>query len=174
MADTLQAVQWTLAQSCALRTDGAVSDPRAALACTSRAQIYADALMRSTHGRGIHGDVCITSYTLVDSPKSQNITDALRYPSSGFIVSREFANVGGVDELAALCRACPANATPDRLAGCAGFLCQDPESTATQEQLDRIIGSGCRSVPEDGTLVVQLLATFSTITTGLGTASADS
>ncbi len=65
--------------------------------------------------------------------------DALRYPSSGFIVSQEFRNVGGVVGLTELCRACPANATPEGLAGCAGLLWEDPESANLQEQLERII-----------------------------------
>ncbi|MGD9647232.1 MAG: hypothetical protein AB7U73_16085 [Pirellulales bacterium] len=55
------------------------------------------------------------------------------------MISREFALVGGVEKLAAMCDSCPANATPQRLAGCAGTIYRPPESQDTQSQLDGIV-----------------------------------
>jgi hypothetical protein len=139
MADTFQVVRWTLALSCPLRVDGAVSDPVKAFACTAQARTYFEASSRSTRGLDVQGDICVTACELVQTPERQAIGDALRYPCSGFVVSQEFANVGGADALTALCRACPANATPEGLAGCAGVLWEDPESTGLQAQLEQII-----------------------------------
>jgi hypothetical protein len=82
--------------------------------------------------------VCVTSYTTAQAP--ERLKDrSFTYPCDGFVIPDAFRDLGGAAGVLAMCGACPANAHPDRPAGCAGTLYQYPESAETQEQLERII-----------------------------------
>ena len=139
MADTLQAVTWTLAQSCALRRDGpAVTDPVGAIMCVRGAQLYSRYRRRREHGFGIFGDVCVTSHTSATVPAGVEPPHAA-YPCGGFVIRDEFAPLGGADRLVAMCASCPANTSGDDPAGCAGSFYESPGSAQLQRRLERII-----------------------------------
>ena len=138
MADTIQVVSWSLAQSCKLRTGDAAHETEAAFAAVGRAATYASYVGRPRGEFGLFGDVCVTSYTSAQVPPGLKGTRAA-FPCGGFVLSESFRGVGGTGGLEAMCRACPANANGDRPAGCAGTIYQDPDSPATQAQLEAIL-----------------------------------
>ncbi|HWE96516.1 MAG TPA: hypothetical protein VG269_21320 [Tepidisphaeraceae bacterium] len=139
MADTRQIVRWALEQTCGLRPAAAMCDPAEALNCTERASAFSEYTVQKGQGFGLLGDVCVTRYASAPTFKRFKGGGVLGYPHSGFVVSREFERVGGVEGLVNMCRRCPANATPARPAGCAGVILQNPDSPQRQQKLEGII-----------------------------------
>ena len=142
MADTMQVVRWALKQSCALRTTAeAAREPSEALDAIAKARTISRYMGHASKGFGIYGDICVTSYTFasIEGPLSIRKAPTWHYPSSGFVVSKEFAGVGGLQGLVKMCQECPANTQSPRPAGCAGTIYQNPEWPAVQEQFEGII-----------------------------------
>jgi hypothetical protein len=138
MSDTIQIVHWALEQACGLRSAEAVCDPVQALGRTMRAAMFSENVVERGQGCGLLGDVCVTSYVYAQTFERFKGGGVLGYPHSGFVVSREFESVGGVEGLVNMCRQCPANATPARPAGCAGMI-SNGGSAEAQRQLESII-----------------------------------
>ncbi len=145
MADTIQCVQWALDQQCLLRHPGAEEDigksvPSHAIDAIARANFYGRGLgKKQRDGFGVYGDVCVTSHSYGARPGGRKAGLMPKVPASGFIASKEFAPCGGTAALAAMCRACPANAQPATIAQCAGTLEQWPASPETEAQLQGIV-----------------------------------
>lgn len=93
-------------------------------------------MAQKSWGFGVCGDICVTGCVYAKTPRNLVRGRGVRYPCSGFVISEELARVGGVEGLAAMCKQCPANVTPDRPAGCAGTISLRPGSAETQQQLD--------------------------------------
>lgn len=140
MADTLQIVQWTLEMRCQLRVDEAsVKCPEKASISVSSARTYSKALREANDGFGIYGDVLVSSYMYGKRPDGRKSDKNTCYPASGFVISKEFARLGGTDKLFEMCAICPANARRHEIARCVGAVHQRPWSSETEEQLQRII-----------------------------------
>ena len=116
MADTQQVVLWCLDYGCALRTGAGESEPGKALTQTARARSVSRDRSDKKNAAGIFGDVYVSGYIAWRGGPHRRKP----YPSDGFVISREFAQIGGVEGLQALCAACPANTMPDHSAGCIG------------------------------------------------------
>jgi hypothetical protein len=154
MADTLQAVQWALEQSCRLRTGKAVDDINGAAAAVSVASAYGRGLAKPDSRFGILGDVLIRSLRGAMLPQrlvppSRSASDRILgrgkardwpcsdIPHEGFIISEKFKDLGGPLGLQDMCRDCPANAGRPFPAGCVGWLL--PCSTDSEGDLKTII-----------------------------------
>lgn len=108
MANTSQAVHWTLAQQCTMRIGPDWSNPKVANAQLSTIKVH------SEFQGEVLDDIWITSHTLNGSIEIPN----------GYIVSKTFAEYGGLSLVESQCHVCPANTRlhPDfkGLAGCTG------------------------------------------------------
>jgi len=135
MADTIQVVLWALGQKCPLRETADWENPVSAIKSLSDYKTYSR-LHERKGGFGVFGDVCVTSVTPTLASETKKFYD---YPADGFVLSPQFAAVGGLSALHRLCGACPANTDKDGLAGCTGSFHQDIYSKGLQEQLDRLI-----------------------------------
>lgn len=123
---------WTLENRCALRaSDESTVSPNAALNAVQRARAI------PLDGSGIFGDIFVELYTIVDRPEGE-LRGQIQYPSSGFVISKEFAATGGVEGLATMCHSCPANSDASKIARCAGFLGQPP-SQEIERRLREVI-----------------------------------
>ncbi|HEY4328118.1 MAG TPA: hypothetical protein VGN88_00155 [Phycisphaerae bacterium] len=159
MADTLQIIQWTLEQACALRTQDAIHNISAAGIAVGRARSLAESAARPEGQYGIFGGIYVTGTTDATVPehlhsRTRTILDRLfdrgtentsqkvicsDYPESGYIIADEFKQLGGLEGLKAMCRNCPANAGEPIPAGCAGYLRQRPWCHETQGYLEKIV-----------------------------------
>src|SRR5215217_5033898 len=140
MADTVQVVLWALGQGCPLRQGDAGTDPVKACVGVAKAQVYARFKCDpSAVGYYIVGDVCVTGRTSYPLLFERFRGRASAYPTSGFVISDAFRDVGGGAGLTAMCTGCPANTTWRRPAGCAGTFYKSPDDPQTQEQLERTI-----------------------------------
>lgn len=142
MADTIQLVQWALGQTCSLRPprdDGFPETPTRVLDQVRTLQTYASGLSERDYGFGVYGDICVTSTTYGARPGGKKWKLGPTVPAGGFVISREFAPLGGIEALKDQCARCPANVAPPTAAQCAGTLQQWPDSRETEEQLQRII-----------------------------------
>ena len=140
MADTIQLVTWELEQTCTLRPNVSPSDSRTREnPLLSKARAYSKGLRDNNQHFGVFGDIYVSSYTYGELPGKAKGSTSPIYPSSGFIVSKEFESVGGPEALFEMCARCPANIAPHEIAGCFGSLDQRPDSPETEEQIRSII-----------------------------------
>src|SRR5437868_7813473 len=136
MADTIQVVLWALGQNCPLRQGDDWEKPGRAIKTLADCRTYSRLRKRDGSAFGVFGDVCVTSTTSA-LPGDKNCR--FDYPCSGFVLSSQFASVGGLPSLHRLCGDCPANGDVGGIAGCIGSFHQALYSEGLQEQLDRLI-----------------------------------
>jgi len=139
MADTRQIVEWTLGQTCKLRKGSEVSSPEKALGAVARARAYSRGLRNNKDGFGVFGDIYVSSRTSGYRPGPKGSKPSAPYPCGGFVISEAFKEMGGPSALFTMCSSCPANTTPNELAGCCGSLFQRPDSAETEKQIRAII-----------------------------------
>lgn len=139
MADTLQIVTWALEKTCLLRDEKQAKSTSEAFEAVGRARMYSENLRNKTREFGIFDDVYVTSYTFYNCPKSKKGRPSVPYPTSGFLISKEFKSLDGPTGLFAMCSSCQANTTRSEIAGCCGKLHQRPDSQETEEQIRGII-----------------------------------
>lgn len=142
MADTRQIVQWTLERRCPLRASAeAERNPAAAGEASGKARAYSHGLRTREHGFGVFGDVYVSSTTSSRLPggKPERPKFGPSYPVGGFLVSKEFQEFGGVEQLFHMCHECPANVHAHEIASCAGDIYQWPDSPETEAQLQGIV-----------------------------------
>ena len=106
-----------------------------------KARAYSHGLRTREHGFGVFGDVYVSSTTSSRLPgaKPERPKFGPPYPVSGFLVSEEFKQFGGPEQLFSMCHVCPANVHAHEIASCAGDIFQWPESPDTEVQLQSII-----------------------------------
>jgi len=158
VADTIQAVDWALEFTCPLRSSDAAADPPRACREISRASIVSRYLAEPGSDFGIVGDACITSCIMLKVPKGltpdgartaeaqssvqrllnqfvDHDAEFVHFPSDGFLISREFEKIGGLEGLVSMCVSCPANALQPGPAGCAGSFYRSPDSPQLEQKL---------------------------------------
>jgi hypothetical protein len=147
MANTIQAVLWALGKQCALRQQPDWEKPGTALKTLSYCRTYSQLRKCEDRGYGVFGDVCVTGVT----PASLDKGSYYVYPASGFVLSSQFAPLGGLLLLHQLCANCPANLDAGGIAGCVGGFSfpfrQWLYSQESQKELDDVInrlGIGAR------------------------------
>lgn len=134
MADTLQVITWSLDYTCPLRAEDTIRSPTRAYKSTDLARYVSK---QHSNGFGLYGDVCVTGYCLASN--TPRLPEPTLYPSSGFVVSNIFADLGGKEAIKDLCSKCPANKDEEGIAHCAGSFYEDPFSTKLDQQLAAII-----------------------------------
>src|SRR5437763_653463 len=93
MANSRQAVRWTLAQHCTMRTGDKWATPEMASVQLAQIRSYSGALKKGE----VIDDVWISNY-----PGLKSLPD-------GYLISKEFSVYGGVSVVEAQCHVCPAN-----------------------------------------------------------------
>ena len=131
MADTRQIVRWCLEFQCPLRQGDASKDPAKALEVVRRAKSYWESLKTGPKDSGVFGNIFVTGWTFAE--RADKFKKPLRcsYPSDGYLIAEEFGSYGGSEGLRSMCANCPANTSPEGVAGCAGTLLQQDEAMAT-------------------------------------------
>ena len=137
MADTLQAVLWSLERKCIFRSGNDWFLPRSAFRQLGSLREIAEAC---SHNRIIDG-ICVTGVTSVPdcSGRCHNI------PVSGFQLAEPvgIGIQGEMSEVLSTCNHCEANAADKfgvKVAGCHGHLSIWPDSSEFDEQLWAIVG----------------------------------
>jgi hypothetical protein len=162
MSDTNQVVRWTLEMTCALRSPESSSDPAKSLAEVAKAMAVGAPAPDDEGKFGVFGDVYVSSCRYMSIPedppqgicqerpsllrrvlrlerKRADLRKHLDVAHGGFLISRQFAHVGGLDGLRLLCADCPANTLSPNPGGCAGFIFQEPEDPELEAELKEII-----------------------------------
>ena len=137
--DLEQRVVWALEQQCSIR---AATDPRRPSDVeTALAPIvaYEEALREGTAAE-LLGDVLVTSTRSLNDPFHLGSDRRLSVPETGWCVSSQFSDWGGVEGLFKECGACPSNVRRHRLAGCSGSFYLDPDSVPLNEFLVSTVG----------------------------------
>lgn len=134
MADTLQAVTWSLERKCIFRSGDGWFLPMSAYRQLADLRTVADA---QQNDRIVDG-ICVTGVTM----GKDNSGQGHNLPYSGFKIADRIGEHGGLPAALSTCRHCEANADSNReikVAGCYGHLSVWPASAEIDERLWKII-----------------------------------
>lgn len=131
MSDTPQVVEWSLEQTCPLRTAHFPS------VNTGSSEVLDTARWVSKSPDMLVGGIFVKSYRT--RPSRSGAAHQVPYPTGGVVVDTMFGEMGGLDRIHELCGSCPANILPRGLAGCYGSFYQPPDYPPLEAQVRRII-----------------------------------